>query len=834
MSKIKQSIEKLFQKHRILIWYDPDQAFTEEYEELVLEDAQKVRVAGNEWAIKVQILYKEPGQKFLLYLPKERPKDEENWLLDVELAHRIYQTDKESLYLQEVGLGYHYKGWIQNHIAFFKSKKRVAKFGEIAEEEDGDHKLSLKLLQVVFNADTLSIDQFLKNYASAFVNGKSEDIERELERFGLQKTFWQEVTRKFGYQHDQPTIYDFLLEAFKQNFTPTVEQAAVNRETEVLLSTWKDTLSFQTDFRSLSGQIEQDLHIEEKLNEAGIEEIIEDDVFELIDRKIISDLVRGILNESIDRKRLESLIKKRESTYWFGDYEEFYLALSEGFELLEYVKGTDQISIENFDQGIEHYVKEWHRIDRHYRSFLTYYRQANQNRVLSRYYEAVNKAYSNNWLLKLGDTWQRVLDDTGGWPTQRLDSQKNFFKREVKPFIEKGNRLFVIVSDALRYECGVAFFERMQRENRFENDLGHQVSLIPSFTQLGMATLLPNEKITFSETGLVSVDGQRTDGKAYRKKVLNAESGAKSTTIGAEEVMKYASNSEEARDLVTNHDLIYIYHNRIDKVGDDLSSEDKVIEAAHEEVAFLVDLVKKVTNMGGVNVIVTADHGFIYQHDDLDESDFADPKLTGDTIKVDRRFVLGRNLSSENNMIKYAAKDIGIDDDTEVLIPKGINRLRKSGAGARFVHGGTALQEVVVPIIRINKKKEDTVKKVEVDVLNKRSNRISTNIQRVTFYQTDAVDEKVIPRTLKMQFQSEDGETLSDVTTYTFDSKSEKAEEREFDYRFQLSSKASTEHKNETVYLVLEEQVQGSNTWVEYQRYPYTINISFTNDFDDF
>jgi hypothetical protein len=285
---------------------------------------------------------------------------------------------------------------------------------------------------------------------------------------------------------------------------------------------------------------------------------------------------------------------------------------------------------------------------------------------------------------------------------------------------------------------------------------------------------------------------------------------------------------------VTNHDLIYVYHNRIDKLGDDKSSEEKVIEGARDEIQFLVDLIKKVTNMGGYNMIVTADHGFIYQNDPLKESDFAEANVEGDVVKTNRRFVLGRNLTHNDNMMKYSGAEVGIEGDMEILIPKSINRLRVQGAGSRFVHGGATLQEIVVPIIRVKKKREDTVKKVNVDVLNKRSNKITNNIHRVRFYQLEPTAQKTFGRTLKVQFKGDQGETLSDVFTYSFDSDAKNAKDREVEHSFQLSSKASEEYKNKEIYLTLEEQVEGSNKWIEYQTYPYTVNISFTSDFDDF
>lgn len=834
MSKIQQSIQKLLQKHRILLWYDAEQAFAEEFESLDISDTKKLVVKGNEFEAKVTVLHEQPDTKFLIYIPSEKPADEDNWLLDIELAHHVYHTDQEALYLQEVGLGYHYKDWIHQHIEFFKNKDRVTAFRDIASEEDGDRVLSLKLLQVVFKASSLSLAQFLRKYASAFVQDNEDTIQRELERFNLDSLLWEEVERVYGYHSDTPSIYDFLIEVFQRNFTPTSAKATVNKETAVLISGWKDTMSFQEDYQALSARIQKDLNIEDVLNSVSIDEIQNDDVFEMIDQRVLSELIKGILDESIDRNRLEQVVKQRESNYWFERYHHFYQAVRVGYNLLQFVADHAKLTISTREEGVELYTKQWYQADQDYRIFLEHYRATNQNNVLNPLYTEVNKAYSNNWLLKVGEAWQQVIEQEKDWKFNRK-AQRKFFDHQVKPYIQDKTRVFVIISDAFRYECGVDLHQHLLKENRFESSLDHQIASLPSYTQLGMASLLPHRTLEISQTkDEVLLDGKSTQGTSAREKILKKNAGAEATTVLAEDLMKMASRSEQARNLVTSHDVIYVYHNRIDKVGDDKSSEDKVIEAARDEVQFLMDLVRKISNMGAYHMLITSDHGFIYQNDDLDESDFAEAEVEGEIFKKNRRFVLGKHLSHKDNVVKYTAAELGLEGDIEVLIPKSINRLRVQGAGSRFVHGGSTLQEIVIPVLKVKKLREDNVRSVGVDLLNKRSNRITTNIQRVNLYQLDPIADQLLPRTLKIQFKSEQGDALSEVFTYTFDSESDNAKDREVEYRFNISSKATEEFKNQTIYLYLEEQVDGSNKWIEYARYPFTVNISFTNDFDDF
>ena len=105
--------------------------------------------------------------------------------------------------------------------------------------------------------------------------------------------------------------------------------------------------------------------------------------------------------------------------------------------------------------------------------------------------------------------------------------------------------------------------------------------------------------------------------------------------------------NKEGRAFVKQYDLIYIYHNRIDKTGDDKATEERVFDAVEQEFDFLMDMMKKIANMNGNNMMITSDHGYIYQHSDLDESDFVTSRHSGTIWKENRRFVIGESLTND-------------------------------------------------------------------------------------------------------------------------------------------------------------------------------------------
>jgi uncharacterized protein (TIGR02687 family) len=686
------------------------------------------------------------------------------------------------------------------------------------------------MLAVLFDSENVSLVSFLQVHSSAFNDG-NERYDRDMERFNLKDFYWKEIARKYGYTNETPSLYDFLIEVFNNNFS-VGKKTGIAKESKILISMWKDSISYQSAYRKLSHKIAGDLKIESILNDVNIDEIIQDDLFELIDRKIISELVKLIGDEDISSDRLNQIIKQRKNKYWYNDFEDFYDSLVSAKQMISIIRKLDNSKIESFADGVNNYTQNLYKIDYNYRKYIHHYRNTKQNKVLQPLTEKVEKVYSNDWLLIHGNLWQQVIDSTDKWYNQSRVSQHRFFNDHVKPLISKGQRLFVIISDGLRYECGWEYLQKINSEKRYEGELEHMVSTLPSYTQLGMAALLPNKNISIQkESEYILVDENSTQGVQGRSKILQQYSGVRATAINAEDFVKMNS-STDGREFVKQYDLIYIYHNQIDKIGDDKTTEDKVFEAVERELDFLMDIIRKIANMNGNNMFITADHGFIYQNNELEESDFSIGELSGEIWHKSRRYVIGKNLLGDASTNHFTSRQLNLEGDAEVLIPKSINRIRIKGAGSRYVHGGASLQEIVIPLLKVTKTRQDTTTQVDVDII-KSTDKITTNILAVSFLQTGLVSEKVLPRQIRCSIYAEDGEVISDLFSYYFDVTEGTERMREVKHRFQLSSKASGKYKNQRVKLILEEPVEGTSKWKQYKEYHYTLNISFTNDFDD-
>lgn len=343
----------------------------------------------------------------------------------------------------------------------------------------------------------------------------------------------------------------------------------------------------------------------------------------------------------------------------------------------------------------------------------------------------------------------------------------------------------------------------------------------PSYTQLGMAALLPHRVLSYEkQSAEVFADGVSTQGTANRTKILQT-AVPKSTAIKAEEFL-----TECNKDWVKDYDLVYIYSNTIDKVGDALATETQVFKATEDEMDKIVRIVKAIRDANGYNILITADHGYIYQNETLDETDFTDFKAQGGTCFIEnRRFVIGTGLWDGNGAKTWKSEDVGVKAGVDIQICKGINRIRKQGSGTRFVHGGSMPQEVAVPVLHVNVKKKTDVKSVDVDILGKQS-RITQMSQSVKFYQTEEATDKVKGMTLRLGFYTSGGEIISDSVTLTFDSTSADSQQREQKHTFKFKNVIS-KLNGQTVTLRMERQVDNTTQFAPYREEEYKVSVMF-------
>jgi len=830
MEKNTLALSRMFERVRIVFWYDEKKELKDEFASIEIDGVEKIEIHNNEFQVKHRILREEPQTRFLLYHEGPRPADIENWLLDVLLSHDEFRTDQVSNWLSELDLDLSFKDVVEGHIAFFQAAKRRESLKAMLKTDDTPGQIRTKMLAVCAGSDP-RIDEIMESLLDEHAQG-SDDAFRLISRCNLHEFLWTQLERIYGYKSESPGVQDFVITIFKHCYEAELDgKTLLNSDAVVFIKRWKDSIEHRESFVALSGKTADVLGIEQDLHQRGFRELTSLDLFRLIEQKIISDLVKEVCNRTITDVECMSIIRARRKSPWYEDFKHLYEATGYASNFLQAFAESD-LHMESLADGIQRYTASWFRLDQLYRKFMLSVRRSGQISMMQQLAEQVENIYVNNYVLRVNDAAQAYIDTSVKWEASPLSLQKNFFYSCVEKFSRNKKKIFVVISDAFRYEIAEEFLRIIRQEDRYEATLDSLLSMLPSYTQLGMAALLPNQELRYAEgdSGTILVDGESSQGTLNRSKILAKALGQRAKALRAEDFL--GMNKEESRELMRENDVVYIYHNRIDATGDKRDSEEKVFEAVQETLDELLVIVKKLAAANATNMILTADHGFLYQSRPPEVSDFTETEPKGDHIySLDRRFVFGRGLIPQNSLRLFKASEIGLEGDIEVQIPKSVNRLRLKGAGSRYVHGGASLQEVVIPVVHINKKRQSDIAQVGVDILRSAGTTITSGQLSVTFYQVQPVTDKVRPRNLSAGIYSADGTLISDCHELVCDIASDNPREREIAVRFILTKDADSYNGQEIV-LRLDERLEGTSHYKQYRSARYLLKRSFTSDFD--
>ena len=120
---------------------------------------------------------------------------------------------------------------------------------------------------------------------------------------------------------------------------------------------------------------------------------------------------------------------------------------------------------------------------------------------------------------------------------------------------------------------------------------------------------------------------------------------------------------------------IYIYHNVIDAVGDKSLTEREVFEGVERAFEDLIQLARNLLNhVSATNIIITADHGFIYRRSPLTEVDKIG-KHNIKTIEAGRRYMLSETEEDLEDSLSISMNYL-LDEETnfKAVVPKGVIR----------------------------------------------------------------------------------------------------------------------------------------------------------------
>ena len=842
LQNIQEQLNTEFAKTdvRIIFWFDDKGDYAEEVSEIQLDTAKLHILDGENWLYSKWLLNEsDPEGKYLVYAPFARPSDSENPLADMYYYSTPYYTDRVSQMSQEIGIDTKYKEHLAGYGSFWRSTVRIEKFKALNIDHYNTETIDIGLLAVLTDVKTPSFEEIVKK----LILTDAEEYVKTITDYGLMETFWELCKKYFGYNVDG-NIADPSIENLAMSFVVTYAAATLQmalpknlspyivkkrNDAVVFVRNIMDNVSCREAYDALSLHTDKTLRISKNIREAWnkdagvLTNVLACDAFAELDQMllewIVDKLDNEILDEQIDGLDIARIADQRmmKACHYSDVFAQEYQAMKYAYLLMKGIRDmeipSDPILL------LQKYQDDLYQIDSYYRWFYLAFDQIEENEKYMQVRERIENIYANDYLLQMVPKWNAVFDEQAESTFDQcgLVRQDRFFSHYLHAYDGK-ERIIVIISDALRYECAKELMTKLDMDEKCQASIEGMVGVLPSVTSMGMASLLPHKEMNVDEHMNVTVDGLSCIDTPSRDKILKAKN-PDNIAIQFDEV----ANDFK---ILQEKNIVYIYHNQVDARGDKPASENEVFNACEEAIEEIYHMIRQLTNrISATKFIITADHGFLYRRDKLQEFD----KVSYDKEMCtysNKRFLLTKQVVNAQGIVSRGLAYLNKLNTGYVAAPLGADIFKVPGGGQNFVHGGSSLQEMLVPVIEVKTAKGKQAYDF-IDVILTSVSRKVTNLRTYfDFIQTEKVTDVMKGMNIIAYFESEDGEKISYDVPIIADSQSDAPEDRTFHEKFTFKSKKYL--PQDKYYLVM---VDANDTNNELHRYEFTVDIAFVDDF---
>lgn len=832
---LKQIIDKLNsefvgESRKLVFWYDEKAEFNDDIETMVLTNAKIYRLEKDNFFLTKHFLEKEDTTtNYLIYAPFPKPPVRENHLADMIHYSKEFFADRASLLGIDLGIPERLKPVLQKYIKFFGAKDRLQKFYDLEQENYTEDTIETSIMCVLCKLKTASFDEVVRVVLTGSTLEDNKFL-AEFEKYGLMPAFWRLCESTYGYGDATPSLDKFVMTLFVTYIAKSVDtevpkawSAYVSYKSgniKHFLGNLMNSILYGEHYNALADQVCEILQADKYLAQMGVEAMVECDAFKGIDRMIITWIKERLLNEDtgaiLGGQNICTLCDERLKKHYGRAFEEAYILVKNAYRL---IAGLPYFAQSTLNEVITYYRSTGCLIDEAYRGFYRAFDRLEDSRFFEDLRVLVENIYTNEYLEKITLAWNKVLQDAN--METNIPVQYDFYKNYVA---KNKERTVVIISDALRYEVGRELFLKLESDAKCTAKIEPMMSVLPSYTKLGMAAVLPHKTIEMKEVGKVLVDDRPSDSLEQRQAILQSYV-PNSKCVQFKEVCNMGQ--EELRAVFQEQSVVYVYHNQIDARGDKQITEHEVFNACEEAVEEIYRFIKRLTErVSVIRYVITADHGFLYKRDAMTEGDKIEGKNI-EVVSINRRFIISEEDSNLAGTVTYPINSILKNDSSQkVIVPLGSQVFKASG-GANYVHGGSSPQEMLVPVInvktQIGRVETENAPIALISMIQKITNLITT----LDFVQTEPVGENIKATTYKLYFVAEDNERISNEHTFVADKKYKEPGKRIFRLKFNFKNKQYDKHKKYKLVAYDVNSKIDEPVWA----HDVVMDLAFANDF---
>ena len=719
-------IAKQVDDHGLVVWYDPEDVYSEAVGMVDLPDTTVLCYDGSfvdlRWRIDQQELMNgEEPPRLLVYVPLTQDQTH-HALIELEAAGVVMQPGQQpparNTRLAVVARNA-LRGVLGEETAIDverqaeSGKLTLADLNELANKSG---EISKGVLALIFSTGSP------QKVALAFLDGNRYDS--EINKKDACKELAELLRREFDFDAPEgATLTELrlrltrhvlmtdLIVGLREGAPPNLDTVQIASATAsqnacvALAHTWRVRRDRRDSYIAAAKEVEREYALAEL--DFDPERITEIETFQAIERALLR-YAEALLLKATSGELL-TLADSRLTRFWCDAQPklqaQWALVASVAEVLLEAdrverVLKSAPIAIPDLVKGYAEGNSPWCKLDTHHRHMEG--RWHNFEPEIGDDNESIEKL-----IVRARQRYTRVGSDLAGYFVTQIERmrlsnkglirQRDIFEKHVRPALGKERVAYVWV-DALRFEMAREL-ARLLKED-FEVDLRPAVSAVPTITEIGMAALLPgaheSAKVVNAGGGKLAVQIGETVIKNRRDRVtfLTEHAGVSVFETKLERLLPKAS--KKIREDMQNSELVLVTSQEIDE----LCEQDNIAQARRQMDGILNDLrrgMRVLAEAGIAQIVLTSDHGHLFAEELSEDMKIDAPG--GDTVDLHRRVWVGRGGKADDAYLRVPLTALGMEGEYDLATPRTFACFKAKGGGRAYFHGGLSPQELIIPLL---------------------------------------------------------------------------------------------------------------------------------------
>ncbi len=251
--------------------------------------------------------------------------------------------------------------------------------------------------------------------------------------------------------------------------------------------------------------VEEEARLPQRFAKLSVSDLADTECFPCINEIILTQLMTEISNQIIQTDAITAVVNMRRTMAWYDEVSCYYDGIMQMVNMQTFFHdhSTGFHTVE--PQKIwKEYTEDYYRMDTYYRQFHMCYNRCLKvsnmqlDDLFKQVVDKVEGLYSVWFLGGLAGNWTNAACDELA-VQGRIDNvpvQESFYSNKVKT---ADSKVYVIISDALRYEVAAGITQLLRQETQSKVELTSQMGIYPTITPYGMAALLPHRTLTVQE-----------------------------------------------------------------------------------------------------------------------------------------------------------------------------------------------------------------------------------------------------------------------------------------------------------------------------------------------